>query len=203
MHIAERKLWPAALLVLGLMPVVQADYEAGVGAYYRADYQQALMEFQRAAEDGDPNAQYNVGLMYLKGEGTTADQTVALRWFRRAARQGQTDAQTFLGALHADGQGVPKDYLRAARWFTRAAEAGHPAAQGFLGQLYADGLGVPQDRVQAYLWWSLAEANGYREARALRERLMATMSPTELARAEHLTQERWPNWARQDSEANR
>ena len=110
----ERRLVLATAVCLGMMLPVQADYEAGVTAYYRQDYETALREFKTDAAAGDENAQYNVGLMYLKGEGVPQNPEEAARWFHRAAMQGQVDAQSFLGALHADGHGVHQDYPNVA-----------------------------------------------------------------------------------------
>ncbi len=186
--------WAAAIL-LGLMLPAQADYESGVRAYMSGDYETALHEFGLAAASGDRNAQYNVGLMHLKGQGVIADDQEAARWFRKAAVLGQVEAQAFLGALYADGQGVVQDYEQAAYWLAKAAEAGNAAAQCFLGQLYADGLGVEQDLVEAYAWLSVSEVNGYPEAAALLKPIAASLAPAEIARARRLAQERWPNFA--------
>ena len=191
----ERRLVLATAVCLGMMLPVQADYEAGVNAYYRQDYETALREFKTVAAAGDENAQYNVGLMYLKGQGVPENPEEASRWFHRAAMQGQVDAQSFLGALHADGQGVHQDYALAAYWLTRAADAGHPAAQSFLGQLYFDGLGVARDYVQAYVWFSLAEGNGYRESQAWREKAETLMSAAQHEEAVRRVEERLPHWA--------
>ncbi len=190
-----RRLVLATAVCLGMMLPVQADYEAGVNAYYRQDYETALREFKTVAAAGDQNAQYNVGLMYLKGQGVPEDPQEASRWFQRAAMQGQVEAQSFLGALHADGQGVPQNYALAAHWLTRAADAGHPAAQNFLGQLYFDGLGVARDYVHAYVWFSLAEASGYRESQAWREKAETRMSAAQLEQAIRRVEERLPHWA--------
>ncbi|MGH8509751.1 MAG: tetratricopeptide repeat protein [Gammaproteobacteria bacterium] len=192
----ERMLLLATVVCLGIMLPVQADYEAGVNAYYRQDYETALREFKTVAATGDKNAQYNVGLMYLKGQGVPENPEEASRWFRRAAVQGQVDAQSFLGALHADGQGVHQDYSLAAYWLTRAADAGHLAAQSFLGQLYFDGLGVAQDYVQAYVWFSLAEARGYPESQAWREKAETLMSTAQREKAARRVEERLPHWTR-------
>ncbi|MGH8489545.1 MAG: tetratricopeptide repeat protein [Gammaproteobacteria bacterium] len=192
----ERRLVLATALCLGMMLPVQADYEAGVYAYYRQDYETALREFKTVAAAGDENAQYNVGLMYLKGQGVPENPEEASRWFHRAAMQGQVDAQSFLGALHADGEGVHQDYSLAAYWLTRAADAGHPAAQCFLGQLYFDGLGVARDYVQAYVWFRLAEANGHRESRAWREKAETRMSAAQHEEGAQRVHERLPHWAR-------
>lgn len=41
--------------------------------------------FQRAAQSGDPDAQYNLGLMYANGTGVAQDHLLAHVWFSLAA----------------------------------------------------------------------------------------------------------------------
>jgi len=53
-------------------------------------------------------AQYNLGRMYLKGEGVAADNGTAFQWFRRAAKQDNVPAEFELSHLYATGRGIPK-----------------------------------------------------------------------------------------------
>ncbi|MDA8031577.1 MAG: sel1 repeat family protein, partial [Alphaproteobacteria bacterium] len=48
---------------------------------------------KRRAEQGDDNAQYEVGVMYRDGEGVPQNHEMAARWFRLAAGQAHVDAQ--------------------------------------------------------------------------------------------------------------
>lgn len=186
-----RGLAMVAAVCLVMTLAVRADYEEGVDAYSHEDYPTALSEFTQVAEQGDANAQYNVALMYLKGEGTGADLQQALYWFRAAAVAGQVDAQSFLGALYADGQGVPQDDRLAAYWLSTAARGGHAPSQYFLGQLYLNGRGVPRDNVQAFLWLDLAVNNGHADALVLRDQTARGLTASELATAERLVEAHW------------
>jgi hypothetical protein len=71
-----------------------------------------------------PNAQYNLGVMHLDGQGAAQVDAEALYWFRKAAAQGQHDAMTNLGAMYGAGRGVPRDLVRAHMWSSLAAAAG-------------------------------------------------------------------------------
>ena len=51
----------------------------------------------RLAEQGDMDAQLNLGYMHLHGRGVPQDDAEAVRWFRLAADQGNATAQYFLG----------------------------------------------------------------------------------------------------------
>ncbi len=51
------------------------------------------------AEQGDAEAQYNLGGAYASGQGVPQDYTETARWFRRAAEQGHANAQYALGLM--------------------------------------------------------------------------------------------------------
>ncbi len=106
----------------------QADFQAGLAAYNRGDYETALQEWRPLAEQGHANAQSNLGRMYRKGQGVPQDYAVAAKWYRRAAEQGYASAQTNLGLMYSNGQGVPHDYVQAHMWFNLAASQWYKSA---------------------------------------------------------------------------
>ena len=112
------------------------------------------------AEQGDADAQYNLGEMYYFGTGVPQDYQTALEWFKLAAEQGHADAQYILGVLYHNGEGVLQDYKVALKWLKLAAEQGHATAQYILGSVYINGESVPQDYKTALKWYKLAAAQG-------------------------------------------
>jgi len=54
-----------------------------------------------AAEQGYPDAQYNLGVMYENGQGIAKDEAQAVAWYRKAAEQGFAPAQFNLGVMYA------------------------------------------------------------------------------------------------------
>ncbi|MDA0740161.1 MAG: tetratricopeptide repeat protein, partial [Nitrospirae bacterium] len=96
-------------LSLMLATPAWADYQAGVDAYERGDYETALKEWRPLADQGNATAQLNLGFMYDNGQGVPQDDQEAVKWFRRAAEQGDADAQYNLGLMYRTGQGVPQD----------------------------------------------------------------------------------------------
>ncbi len=151
---------------------------------------------KKAAELGYAEAQYNLGLMYYKGEGVAYDKAEAVRWYRKAAEQGHADAQYKLGAMYNYygvgatkdyGGGVTQDYAEAVRWYRKAAERGYTRAQYKLGIMYAYGVGVPEDDIQAYAWISLASAQGVENAKNAKERLTGEMTRAEIVEAQKLS----------------
>ncbi len=49
---------------LAFQDPASASFRDGLQAYYRLDYRTALSEWQALANQGDPGAQYQLGVMY-------------------------------------------------------------------------------------------------------------------------------------------
>ena len=73
------------------------------------------------AEQGDAEAQYNLGLIYAIGEGVPQDDAETVHWYRLAADQGHASAQVSLGRRYENGVGVPQDYVQAHTWHNLVA----------------------------------------------------------------------------------
>lgn len=108
------------LLLASLSGPARAGFEEGLAAFYRLDYGAALDEWIPLAEAGDSRAQYQLALMYFRGEGLPQDYEKAALWYRRAAERGDVDAQLNLGLMHAQGLGVKQSFFEAFKWFELA-----------------------------------------------------------------------------------
>ncbi|MBF0353424.1 MAG: SEL1-like repeat protein [SAR324 cluster bacterium] len=95
------------------------------------DYQipETITKLIEQAEQGIPNAQYNLGLSYAKGKGIPQDMNKAFEWFSKAATQGQAQAMYNLGVLYIQGEGTPINAKLGYEWIDRAASKGHLLAQ--------------------------------------------------------------------------
>ena len=177
----RRCLMPARMilvLILGMLvlPSCQLD--------------QLGLSLRERAEQGDADAEFDLGLMYSKGEGVPQDYKEAARWFRAAAEQGDANAQHFLGLSYNRGEGVPQDFSEAVRWFRAAAEQGHPSAQFALGLQYWTGEVVPKDYIQAHMWLNLSASNtGYESAAKTRDITARQMTAEQIAEAQRLARE--------------
>lgn len=116
---------------------------------------------RQAAEQGKPEAQTDLGIMYATGDGVSKDPTEAAKWFRKAAEQGFARAQNNLGVMYEGGNGVPQDNVEAVKWFRAAAEQGFARAQNNLATKYLDGAGVPKDPVEAVQWFRKSAEQGF------------------------------------------
>ena len=144
--------WRSVLLaILVLVPLLlpagvrAGDYEDGRNAYITGNYAKALTLLKPLAEDGDPNAQKIMGIMYDYGQGVTKDPVQALHWYTLAATQGDPAVQYQVGAKYFRGDGVKQDYHEAAKWWELSANGGQVDAQFNLGLMYYRGLDVKKD----------------------------------------------------------
>ena len=74
-----------------------------------------------AAEQGNADAQVELGFIYDLGLGISQDDQEVLKSYRKAAEQGLAEAQVNLGVMYRHGEGVPRDFIRAHMWYSVAA----------------------------------------------------------------------------------
>ncbi len=86
---------------------------------------------EKAAEQGDANAQFSTALTYYSGfkDGVPKNLQKAAYWFEKSAEQGDIDAQHYMGLMYLNGEGVTKDFKKAAYWIKKAMVGGHKVAQ--------------------------------------------------------------------------
>ncbi|CAO3635755.1 unnamed protein product [Cunninghamella echinulata] len=88
------------------------------------DQAKAFKYFQKAAMKGLPEAQYNVGLRFLKGHGCEPNMFNAAEFMKMAATQGFQLAQANLANMYLEGRGLEKDIDQARLWFEKAIAKG-------------------------------------------------------------------------------
>ena len=90
-----------------------------------------------AADQGWRLAEYNLGAMYVRGQGAKQDYAEAVNWFRKAADQGVARAQYNLGVMYAHGLGVAQDKAFAFMWLNLASAQGLEVARSARDKLAA------------------------------------------------------------------
>jgi TPR repeat protein len=117
------------------------------------------------AETGDTRAQYEVGNMLMKGQGTSVNEQEAFKWFEKSADAGYTKSQYKLGFMYLNGKGTKKNEKLAFKYLSAAAKEGYGPAQYQLGRMYATGNGVGQDYDEAVTWYQKAVNSNYNPAK--------------------------------------
>lgn len=171
------------LLILGGVAasfIMSSDPEAEYQPRIDARDPIALSKVKTGAQQGDPQAQYDLGLTYWRD----ANYAEALPLLRAAATAGHADAQYLMGMAYLNGQGIVQNYRDAMEYFNKAAQQGHLEAEYRLGIFHRDGLSTSQDREQAYAWLNVAAAKGHPDALAARDRLAMAMTGEQIVRAQ-------------------
>lgn len=120
--------------------------------YEKQQFSKAVECYQKAAEAGSLEGQFNLGYALYNGEGVDKDYATAAMWFKRTARKGFSKAQYNLAYCYMYGRGVPIDYDKALRNLTEAANKGVKNAQLTLAECYEKGVLVMQDKKMSQLW---------------------------------------------------
>ncbi len=98
---------------LGVTLPEETDFEVGVEAWGRGDYDTTLREFRLLAEQGHAQAQVNLGIMSSQGRGVPKDSVQAYRWYTLAASQGDDLAEKFKD--HLEKSMTPDEIAQAQR----------------------------------------------------------------------------------------
>ncbi|TAL27385.1 MAG: sel1 repeat family protein [Alphaproteobacteria bacterium] len=116
---------------------------------------EAAKWYRKAAEQGNPRAQYMLGRFYSDGRSLPSNLQQAKMWFRKAAEQGYAKAQFCLGAIYdRDGDDIERGEAKA--WLRKAAKQGNHDAQHVLGNPQKFEHETPQVGAEAYFYWSEA-----------------------------------------------
>jgi GAF domain-containing protein/Sel1 repeat-containing protein/PilZ domain-containing protein len=113
----------------------------------------SLADLRKLADQGDAEAQWQMGVRFHNGEGVPHDDAQAMQWFQRAAEQGHVTAQGALGAYYFAARGVPKDLSKAYFWSVIAMAQGDEISKGRLELLASQ-----MTRAQVYTARQQAEA---------------------------------------------
>ncbi|MDI2091739.1 tetratricopeptide repeat protein [Commensalibacter oyaizuii] len=108
-----RKIFYTLLITVGLIGFTGSSY---------AENSAVFTQMEKLANEGNGQAQHNLGVMYQRGIGTIQNDAKAIEWYTKAADQGVVRAQNNLGMIYKNGKGVEKNYAKAIEWFTKAAE---------------------------------------------------------------------------------
>lgn len=142
--------------------------------------------FQAAADEGNADTQFALGLKYSSGSEASRDLAQAASWYRKAADQNHALAQFNLSLMLAGGFGVPQDDAAALSWVRRAAESGDAGAQFSLGMrchrssVHHSQMDSAESRIEAYKWFQLAAAQGYIGSEDACQRVTMGMSREEV-----------------------
>lgn len=79
--------------------------------YGKKDLAEAVKWFRKAAEKGNAEAQYGLGICYEYGQGVEKDLAESVKWYRKAAEQGLADAQCAFGICIVRARDIARAHL--------------------------------------------------------------------------------------------
>jgi uncharacterized protein len=129
---------------------------------------------RKAARDGNPEAQFRLGVMYGNGDGVKLDYGRPVTGSSKAAAQGHESALITLAWMYANGTGVDVDEQKARELYLEAARRGSAKAQYVVATMYRFAqYGVDKDMREAVAWYLKAADQGMATAQfALGKMLM-------------------------------
>jgi len=107
------------MILAGILPIAQAgdDMRVSFDAAESGNFERAVSIWRTLAENGDAQAQFNLGLMYHSGLGMRQSEEEAVRWYHKAAEGGYPPARVYLAAGYEEGWfGLPRDRQKAYYW---------------------------------------------------------------------------------------
>lgn len=158
-NLDARNIVAFAHLILGI------GYSEGRGV--EKDFTEATRAFELAADRGNGEAAYRLGMLYHEGMGDQLpDYSNAKIWFEKAKSLSNTDGYFMMGMYYLEGLGdLQLDEDKAYRYFKRAGVEGHKRARYMYGLASLQGFfGVSRDLRFAYSWLKSAANSGDTDA---------------------------------------
>lgn len=169
----------------------KSQYELGVANYHiaaggggyvikrgiggkSANPVEAAKWFLKAAEQGHPEACYEIATMYDEGVGVVRSGIEAGKWMKQYALKGTSAGgrlEYIMGRFYAkDRPDLPKDEKESLYWYRKAAVlvAGSgsnetrfiEASRNALATCYSDSKAAEFNLTKAYAWWSVSAVSG-------------------------------------------
>ncbi|HUX80615.1 MAG TPA: SEL1-like repeat protein [Alphaproteobacteria bacterium] len=121
-------------------------------------------ELKQGAQEGNADAQYELGMLYKKGGVGVVIQEPkkALPLFEKAADAGHIDAQIVLARmlLDLDKEGIPQNSEKALKHIKKLIKQDIPQGKCLLAWMYAEGVGVPKNEIESNRLYIAAAEQG-------------------------------------------
>ncbi|MDR2400152.1 MAG: sel1 repeat family protein [Deferribacteraceae bacterium] len=168
----------------------QLGYYYLIGEKVGKDIEIAKSWLQKAANQGDIEAAYDLGVLsegernylsavrfyrmaekdtyaelrlarlYSEGLGVARDEAAAADLIISATESGEAEALYMAGLAYRYGKGIPVDYEKALNNFLEASHRLYPPAYTQVGKFYEEGIGVESDREAAESYYRKAHNAG-------------------------------------------
>jgi len=141
-----------------------------------ANHIRALVWYEKAVEQDQPDAMCAMGEIYESGWVVDTDEDKALKFYHRASELGEKDSLSALGRIYKERAAKDNSMLpKAIEYLTKASSHSSESAY-LLGKMYEDGDGVTKDVDKAIqLYKVAAEDEDHEESHEALKRLGVTL----------------------------
>lgn len=113
-------------------PAISNKDKSNAAALKKAATSKAdFVTLKLAADEGNTDAQFQVGLHYANGQDTAQDDAQAIYWLQKAAKQQNKNAMSYLAWMNMLGLGLPQNVSQAVHWFVSAHDSNAQAFNQF------------------------------------------------------------------------
>ncbi|RGB42635.1 hypothetical protein C1646_750678 [Rhizophagus diaphanus] len=127
-------------------------YDKGIPGI-RKNSKKAANWYEKAADNGNNLAKYNLAFMYKDGTGVCRNYKKAFSLFKQSAENGDPDGMSMLGYCYNNGVGTPIDKMKAFESYQKAIKLGNISAQYNLAIMY-----------EVIYWYKKVSEQGDRDA---------------------------------------
>lgn len=120
--------------------------------------------YLKSAEQGNRDAQYELGIMFYSGFTIEQSYENSFYWFRKGAENGLADGQAAVALCYKRGRGTPRDEEQTAHWFDLSARQGNAMTHYYLSLKLIDVEGIAQNYVSAFYRMERSASKNYPEA---------------------------------------
>ncbi len=111
----------------------QEYFDQGMIEYEKENFEKSHELLEKSAEMGHGDAQYQMGVLYYKGQGVAKDNEKAAFWYGKAAKQGIKNAQNSLGNLYDESKkSITENAGKASDWVENTASESYNQAKEFM-----------------------------------------------------------------------
>lgn len=137
-------------------------------------------EIIAGAENGDDDAQYQMGSWYYNGENDfEQDYAQAVEWWKKSSERQNAQAMAGLAECYEKGNGIAKDSVQAVKMYDNAVSAGYSKlleelenranrgntfCQMYMVHCYLEGKGVDQNEEKVMKYYTMAADAGIKDA---------------------------------------
>lgn len=123
-----------------------------------------IAQYQKLAEQHNPEAQYNLGVVYYLGIHKKQDYQKAFELFHLSAQQNYAPAYNNLATMYQFGHATQKDTDKALELYLLSAQQNYSNAHFNIASMYIMGDGIEKNYTKAFKWFKTAAELNHPEA---------------------------------------